>query len=233
MCGIAGIFGNTNTDSITNMVSCIKHRGGDGNGIYIDDKIALGHSRLAIIDLSDNAKQPIFNEDGSVIAVINGEIYNYKALREELQFKGHTFRSECDSEVIVHGYAEWREEFVNRLQGMFALAVYSKWENKLILARDPIGKKPLYYCYKSGTLYFASEIKAILKCVPAEVNHEMLSTYLMYQYSMGNDTLFKGIKKLAPGMLMVAKENGYLLRRYWHFNDDPVTVWPTKILING
>lgn len=226
MCGIAGIFGQTNTDDITNMVSSIQHRGGDGNGIYIDNKIALGHSRLAIIDLSDNAKQPIFNEDGSVIAVINGEIYNYKYLREQLRDLRHDFRSECDSEVIVHAYEEWGVDFVAKLSGMFALAVYDKTEGKLLLARDPIGKKPLYYCYKSGTLYFASEIKAILKCVPAEVDYSMLSAYLMYQYSMGSDTLFKGIRKLAPGCMMVSNGRGYLIRKYWEFDDTPLVVWP-------
>jgi asparagine synthase (glutamine-hydrolysing) len=226
MCGIAGIFGETNTDLITNMVSCIQHRGGDGNGIYIDNKIALGHSRLAIIDLSDNAKQPIFNEDGSMIAVINGEIYNYKSLRTELIEKGHTFRSDCDSEVVVHGYEEWCADFVEKLNGMFALAVYDKKQDLLIVARDPIGKKPLYYCWKSGTLYFASEIKAILKTIPAELNHDMLSPYLMHQYSMGNETLFKGIRKLAPGCMMVSNGRGHLIRKYWEIDDKPTIVWP-------
>jgi len=226
MCGICGIYGRTTVDKITEMVQVIQHRGGDGNGIYLDSKIALGHARLAIIDLSDKAKQPIFNEDQSVVAVINGEIYNYKELRTELKAKGHTFRSDCDSEVIVHAYEQWHEFCIDQFRGMFALAIYDKKNDKLILARDPIGKKPLYYAMNSGILYFASEIKAILKVLPAELNHGMISSYLMYQYSMGNETLFKGIRKLAPGCMLVVNERGHLIRRYWEIDDKPVISWP-------
>lgn len=221
MCGIVGIYGHPTADQITGMVQSIQHRGGDGNGIYLDGKVALGHARLAIIDLSENAKQPIFNEDQSVIAVINGEIYNYKALRTELKAKGHTFRSECDSEVVVHAYEQWGKFCFDQFRGMFAIAIYDKRHDELILARDPIGKKPLYY-YKNGdSLIFASEIKAILKVAPAAVNHDMIPTYLMYQYSMGGDTLFKGIKKLAPGCWLVASE-GLVPRihRYWEIEED-------------
>jgi asparagine synthase (glutamine-hydrolysing) len=231
MCGIAGIYGRNNTDQITKMVQSIQHRGGDGNRAYTDEKVALGHSRLAIIDLSDKATQPIYNEDGSVILVVNGEIYNYKSLREQLIEVGHTFKSDCDSEVIVHAYEEWYDDFINKLSGMFALALYDRREDRLILARDPIGKKPLYYCWKAGILYFASEIKAILKIIPAEVNYDMISTYLMYQYSMGNETLFKGIRKLAPGCMMVSNGRGHLIKKYWEIDDRPVITCNERQLI--
>ena len=226
MCGIAGIYGQNNTDQITKMVQSIQHRGGDGNRAYTDEKIALGHSRLAIIDLSDKATQPLYNEDGSMVAVVNGEIYNYKALRTDLIKVGHVFKSECDSEVIIHLFEDYGADFVSKLSGMFALAVHDKKQDLLVLARDPIGKKPLYYSWKNGILYFASEIKAILKVIPAEVNYDMISTYLMYQYSMGNDTLFKGIRKLPPGCMMVSNGRGFLIKKYWEFNDKPITVWP-------
>jgi asparagine synthase (glutamine-hydrolysing) len=223
MCGISGIYGRTTVDKITEMVQTIQHRGGDGNGIYLDDKIALGHSRLAIIDLSNNAKQPIFNEDQSVIAVVNGEIYNYKELRAELKAKGHMFRSDCDSEVVVHAYEQWGRFCFDQFSGMFAMAIYDKKHDELILARDPIGKKPLYYCKTKDALVFASEIKAILKVVPAEVNFNMIPTYLMYQYSMGAQTLFKNIRKVSPGeMLVVLGKNGreHYLNKYWEIEEN-------------
>lgn len=220
MCGIAGIYGHATADQITGMVQAIQHRGGDGNHIYLDSKVALGHARLAIIDLSDKGKQPIFNEDQSVIAVVNGEIYNYKTLRAELQAKGHTFRSDCDSEVVVHAYEQWGKFCFNQFRGMFAIAIYDKKEDELMLARDPIGKKPLYYCKNGSSLVFASEIKAILKVISVVVNHDMIPTYLMYQYSMGGSTLFKNVKKLAPGCMLIVRETSCRLHRYWEIEDD-------------
>jgi asparagine synthase (glutamine-hydrolysing) len=211
------------------MVSVIQHRGGDGNGIYLDNCIALGHSRLAIIDLSDNAKQPIFNEDSTVIAVINGEIYNYKDLRHELREKGHSFKSECDSEVVVHAYEQWGNFCIGQFRGMFALAIYDKKNDTLLLARDPIGKKPLYIYRNGETLAFASEIKALLKIAPAQINHNMINPYLMYQYSIGNQTLFKGINKLPPGCLMEVKgKEQTTIRRYWEIEERPTVIWPHR-----
>lgn len=145
MCGICGIYPVKDEALIKRMLSALRHRGPDDSGIYIDDNISLGHARLSIIDLSERGKQPMSNEDGNIWLSVNGEIYNFQELRAELEKKGHGFYSKSDSEVIIHAYEECGLDFLNKLRGMFALALYDKKQNRLILARDPIGKKPLYY----------------------------------------------------------------------------------------
>ncbi len=221
LCGIAGIYGEGGKSDIKEMVSVLKHRGYDGEGSYTDDRCALGHCRLAIIDLSSKGHQPMCNEDKTVWLVVNGEIYNYKDLRVSLQSKGHLFQSESDSEVIIHAYEEYGEDFVAKLRGMFALAVYDAKKNKVVLARDPIGKKPLYYYQDKDKLVFASEIKALFKAgVPCEVNYDMIPSYLMYQYTIGTDTLFKGIHKLPAGCMLIADASGMKVKRYWELSDD-------------
>lgn len=184
MCGISGILGREDKNQIEKMLSTIRHRGPDGKGIIVDENISLGHARLSIIDLSEKGKQPMSNEEGNIWLSVNGEIYNYKELREELLGKGHIFHSHSDSEVIVHAYEEYGLEFVSRLRGMFAFALYDMSKTRLVLVRDPIGKKPLYYWYNGDLLIFASEIKAILETgIPKEVNFDALWGYLAYQYS--------------------------------------------------
>lgn len=217
MCGICGILGPENKIAMSNMLLDLKHRGPDGSGVYYGIDCSLGHRRLSIIDLSSNGSQPMFNEDGTIAMVVNGEIYNYKDLRRELEAHGHSFKSESDSETIVHAYEEWPDDFLDHLRGMFALAIYDQNEHKLILARDPIGKKPLYYWQSGERLVFSSEIKALFAAgVPKAVNYPMLPAYLQYQYSLGTDTLFKGIKKLPAGHVMTVTPKGSEIKRYWH-----------------
>lgn len=219
MCGIVGIYGQVNKP-IKEMLSVIQHRGKDGFDIYEDKNIGLGHNRLAIIDLSENGKQPMHNEDNTVWLVVNGEIYNYKNLKSILISKGHQFYSNSDSEVIIHAYEQWGKAFIHQLRGMFALALYDKKKNQLILARDPIGKKPLYYYSDGKNLYFASEIKALLKAkVPCKVNYDMIPTFLMYQYSMSDYTLFKGIRKLKAGHILIADCKGFLREQYFSIGE--------------
>lgn len=221
MCGICGIYGEgTARLHITSMMWEIKHRGLDGESHKEDQYCALGHDRLAILDLSENGKQPMTNEDGTIWLVVNGEIYNYKTLRSVLKAKGHTFHSESDSEVILHLYEDQGLEFVKGLRGMFALALYDQKQRRLILARDPIGKKPLYYAWQNGTLYFASEIKALFAAgVAKKVNYARIPDYLMYQYVPGEETLFEGVKKLLAGHMLIAKSDGYGIDRYWKIHE--------------
>ncbi len=221
MCGIAGIYGNSDTHATPNiihrMVSVMNHRGPDDKGLYVDSQIALGHARLSIIDLSEAGRQPMTNEDGAIRMVFNGELYNYVELRKELVAKGHWFRSQSDSEVIVHAYEEWGQGCLNRFNGMFGLAIWDSRSRTLVLSRDPMGEKPLYYWWDRGVLIFASEIKAILVAgVKPGVNQDALAGYLALQYSVGRQTLFKGINKILAGEVMVVEEGQRpTILRYW------------------
>jgi asparagine synthase (glutamine-hydrolysing) len=166
MCGISG-FVNRHRPAdpalLRRMTDVIAHRGPDGSGSYIDGPVALGHRRLSIIDLSSNGAQPMHNEDGKITVTFNGEIYNYLALRDELIARGHVFRSRCDTEVLVHGYEEWGEALPERLAGMFAFAIWDARRQRLFLARDRLGKKPLYYHLGKERFVFGSEIKSLLE----------------------------------------------------------------------
>lgn len=214
MCGICGIYGLEDRETIKKMCDSIAHRGPDDEGYYVDAGISLGHRRLSIIDLS-TGHQPIHNEDGTIWIVFNGEIYNYKELRSELE-KKHTFYTNTDTEVIVHCYEEYGEQFPDKLNGMFALAIWDSAKKRLVLARDPIGKKPLYYHYDGSRLIFASEIKAILAAgVPGAIDEEGLRSYLAYEYSIGSLTLFKGIRKLMGGHLLQVDPQGMKDVKYW------------------
>lgn len=206
MCGICGFTGHnpSSEEVLTRMMNRMIHRGPDGGSSYLTDRIALGHRRLSIIDLSDRGTQPMFNEDRSLVIVFNGEIYNYKELKKELLASGHTFSSETDTEVLLHGYEEWGTALLDRLRGMFAFALYNAAKDELFLARDMFGIKPLYYAIIDGELVFASEIKSILE-YPAyqrEVNTQALEQYLSFEYSVLPETFFKGIYKLMPGHYM-------------------------------
>ena len=160
MCGIVGFTNNIdNTDEVLEkMMDRIRHRGPDAEGKYIDDDIALGHRRLSIIDISSSGDQPIFNEDNSLVIIFNGEIYNYKDIREKLVEAGHCFRTNTDTEVLIHGYEEYGEKLLNMLRGMFSFVIWDKNKKELFGARDFFGIKPMYYANMNGTLMFGSEI---------------------------------------------------------------------------
>ncbi|MBP5250767.1 MAG: asparagine synthase (glutamine-hydrolyzing) [Lachnospiraceae bacterium] len=206
MCGIAGYISASGTDKeiLKKMTDRIAYRGPDAEGFYLDTVCALGHRRLSIIDLAGGG-QPIFNEDGSVVVVFNGEIYNYLELREELKSKGHTFKTNSDTEVLVHGFEEWGTLLTKRLRGMFAFAIWDKTHEKLYIARDRWGIKPLYYCSTGRSFLFASEIKAFLDHpeFKKELNTEILSAYLCFNSTPTEETFFKGVYRLEPGTQLI------------------------------
>ena len=204
MCGIAGFIaghGAANAAALAPMLARIAHRGPDGQGSFVEGPAALGHCRLAIIDLEGGA-QPLYSEDKNLVVVFNGEIYNYRALTAELTALGHTFATRTDTEVLLHGWEQWGRELLPRLRGMFAFALWDRRAGVLFCARDMFGIKPLYYCRcADGTLLFASEIKAFLDhpSFAKRLNTAQLPLYLSCQYSPGRDTFFTGVQKLLPG----------------------------------
>lgn len=221
MCGIAGKFSlddrqPIDPDLIQRMTDVLAHRGPDGEGLHVTGPIGLGHRRLSIIDLNTGS-QPMCNEDGTVWIVFNGEIYNYLELRAELKAFGHTFKSATDTEVIIHLYEELGEECVLRLQGMFAFAIWDKNKQKLFLARDRVGIKPLYYTNTGTALLFASEIKSLLVdiSVVRKINSRSVDRFLTYYYLPGNETLFEGIYKLDPGHYLTASNGQIKKCQYW------------------
>jgi len=198
------------------MSSTLDHRGPDDAGYFIDQDAGLGHRRLSIIDL-EGGKQPIFNEDRSAAIVFNGEIYNYMDLREDLMARGHIFQTRSDTETIIHAYEEYGCAFVERLRGMFAIAIWDRRLRRLVLARDRLGLKPVYYWEGKGAFAFASEIKALLQIsqIRREVDPDALDLYLSLRYVPGPRTMFKGILKLQPGHILVLDPAGVHIRRYW------------------
>jgi asparagine synthase (glutamine-hydrolysing) len=221
MCGIAGVVSATRESDISealvrHMCDQIIHRGPDDEGLYVADGSGLGMRRLSIIDLS-GGHQPVFNEDHSAWIVFNGEIYNFLELRPELEKHGHRFYTKSDTEVIIHLYEEMGAECVQKLRGMFGLAIYDRTKRKLVLARDRLGKKPLHYALLKDKLYFGSEIKSILSVAPelAEVNAQGLLEYLYYGYVPDPITAFTGIQKLPPGHLLEFENGKIQIRQYW------------------
>ena len=197
------------------MIEIIHHRGPDDTGFYVDSNIGLANARLSIIDI-EGGHQPIQNEDGTVHVTYNGEIYNYRQLRRELEVQGHSFRTKSDTEVIVHGYEQYGEGFVKKLNGMFAIALWDSKQKKLILARDRMGIKPLHYTIRKGTLLFASEIKAILQSPCSRtVNLESLHNVLNLGYIPGKGTLIEGISKLPPSSFLVFQNGTARIETYW------------------
>jgi len=223
MCGICG-FAWDDKKLLREMAGLIRHRGPDDDGYYTDKSISLANRRLSIIDLSKNGKQPIFNEDKSICIVFNGEIYNFQEIKPELEKKGHRFYSHTDTEVIVHAYEEYGENCVNHLNGMFAFAIWESKQNKLFIARDRHGIKPLYYTLLNNKLVFASEIKSILanKEVKRAVNYEALHYFLSFRCNSTNETMFKGIYKLPPAHYLVYKNGKTKTKRYWSQNFTPL-----------
>ncbi len=202
---------------VRRMAAAIAHRGPDGEGFHIDGAVGLGHRRLSIIDLAGGA-QPISNEDDTLQIVFNGEIYNFVELREDLERKGHRFKTRSDTEVILHGYEEWGVECVNRLNGMFAFAIWDAPRRRLFLARDHLGIKPLYYTTIGERLVFGSEIKALLEHPGCEraVNLSALSQLFTLRFVPSPETLFAGIRKLPPGHWLLADKTGLTVERYWN-----------------
>ena len=219
MCGIVGFVGaRENAQTILQaMMDRIAHRGPDGQGQFLEGPVALGQRRLSIIDL-DGGKQPMYNEDGSLVVVFNGEIYNFQALTAELQAAGHTFATRSDTEVLLHGYEEWGKGMLDRLRGMFTFALWDRKAETLFLARDHFGIKPLYYYQnEEGELLFGSEIKSFLDHpgFHKALNEDQLSLYLSYQYSPGEDTFFRGVKKLLPAHCLTWQGGAIKIERYW------------------
>lgn len=222
MCGIVG-FTNFVDDSnkiISEMMDRIRHRGPDAEGKYVDDKIALGHRRLSIIDVSSSGDQPIFNEDNSMVIIFNGEIYNYHEIREKLVEAGHIFKTHTDTEVLIHGYEEYGEKLLNMLRGMFSFVIWDKNRNEMFGARDFFGIKPLYYAIMGKTFMFGSEIKSFLvhPHFKKELNTTALENYLTFQYSPTNETFFKNVYKLLPAHYFVYKDGRMQIKRYWDVN---------------
>jgi len=216
LCGICGI--NWSDEYlIGNMTDILYHRGPDQKGTLIDDDISLGHRRLSIIDLSEKGRQPVHNEDESIVIVYNGEVYNFMELRKVLEENGHDFYSDTDTEVMVHAYEQWGQDCVNKFRGMFAFAIWDSNKKQLFLARDRLGKKPLFYFFDSGKFIFASEIKSILLSpqIKKEVDPTALYYYLGYEYVPAPLTMFKGIKKLLPAHTLTYKEGTITTHRYW------------------
>lgn len=217
MCGIVGLVTKKEKENTIKLMNDrIKHRGPDGDGYFIDGDVALGHRRLSIIDLS-TGDQPMFNEDGSVVTVFNGEIYNYQELKEELIALGHDFKTKSDTEVLVHGYEEWHTDLPKHLRGMFAFAIYDKNKNEVFLARDNFGIKPLYYAKMNDTFMFASEIKAFLDVPDFEkvFNESILETYLEFSFVPTNETFFKGVHRLDAGCSLLYKDGEIKLNKYF------------------
>ena len=221
MCGICGKlnFERNNRVSpalIREMLDTIRHRGPDDEGTYYSSQVGLGHRRLSIIDLN-TGHQPLSNEDGSMWIVFNGEIYNYQELRVFLLGKGHIFKTQTDTEVIIHLYEELGPQCVEKLRGMFAFAIWDENTKTLFLARDRVGIKPLYYWQNGRSLVFASEIKAILAdpAVEAAIAPEVIDRFLTFFYVPGEETLFKNVFKLPPGSYLIAREGRPEIHQYW------------------
>ena len=224
MCGICGMVGGPDERVLDRMISAIRHRGPDGQGRYMDDTAALGHTRLSIIDVA-GGHQPMSNEDGSLHIVFNGEIYNHLDLRRELQGKGHKFKTRCDTEAIIHLYEEVGERCPERLRGMFAFAIWDSKSRSLFLARDRIGIKPLFIAWCGDTFIFGSELKAIL-CHPdvkREIDEDALDDYLTMMYVPAPRTILRGIRKLQPGHSVTVEGGRETIRRYWELPRGPAS----------
>ncbi|MBQ7989444.1 MAG: asparagine synthase (glutamine-hydrolyzing), partial [Oscillospiraceae bacterium] len=238
MCGFTG-FTNVkdNADKIlTGMMDRIVHRGPDSEGRYIDDDIAMGFRRLSIIDITESGDQPIFNEDKSLVLMFNGEIYNYRDIRADLEKAGHIFSTNTDSEVLIHGYEEYGTDICGKLRGMFAFIIWDKDKRQLFGARDYFGIKPFYYGKFGKTLMFGSEIKSFLPHPDfhKELNTAVLETYLTFQYSPSGETFFKNVYKLPPAHFFIFDGSSMKISRYWDItfdadSDEDIEHWADRI----
>lgn len=227
MCGFVGFVGKQTKEEkkkiIKDMADAIIHRGPDSDGYFYDDSVALGFRRLSIIDLKGGS-QPIYNEDKTKVIVFNGEIYNYQELREQLKEKGHVFKTNTDTEVILHGYEEYQEKLFKKLRGMFAFVIYDKKTNELVGCRDHFGIKPFYYYKTESEFMFGSEIKGLLPNpnFKKEVNDKALKMYLIFQYSVFEETFFKNVFKLKPGHYFKYKNGELEIKQYFEIKYDKV-----------
>ena len=225
MCGFVGYVNKEpdKQENIKKMADLIAHRGPDSEGYYTDETIALGFRRLSIIDLN-NGSQPIYNEDRTKVIIFNGEIYNYQELKEELITKGHKFSTNTDTEVLLHGYEEYKEKILDKLRGMFAFVIYDTESKETFAARDFYGIKPFYYAVMDDTFLFGSEIKSFLihPNFKKELNRKMLEYYLTFQYSVGEETFFKNVYKLMPGHYLKYKDGNLEIKKYYalEFEED-------------
>lgn len=231
MCGILGQINKEKAvvkDRFERMLATMTHRGPDGYGTYFssDNKIALGHRRLALIDLSEKGQQPLFNENKTIWLTVNGEIYNSPELKKILQQKGHRFYSETDSEVIIHGYEEWGTEVLNKLKGMFAFGLWDENKQQLLLARDRFGIKPLYYYSHDGRLIFSSEIKGIIedKNVCKEIDFSSFCNYFTYRYIPPPKTIWENILKLPPSHYLIYKNYKISIHSYWELTNNKTSI---------
>jgi len=226
MCGFVGFVGQVEnkSDVLKKMTDTIIHRGPDAEGQYTDEKIALGFRRLAIIDL-EALSQPMANEDASLWLVFNGEIYNYQDLRTDLIAKGHVFKTQTDSEVLVHGYEEYGKDLLPKLRGMFSFAIWNTKTEELFIARDQFGIKPLYYAKFDDTFFFGSEIKSFLPHPKFEkkMNQEALRPYLSFQYPVLDETFFKGVFRMPQASIMTYKNGEISIEPYWQVEYNPVS----------
>ncbi len=228
MCGICGFTGGLADRSkdrqavVERMADVITHRGPDDSGFYVDDDIAMGFRRLSIIDLEEG-HQPIYNEDRTLVLTFNGEIYNYRELREELRAKGHVFTTESDSEVLVHGFEEWQEGLLNRLRGMFGFAIWNTVKKELFVARDFFGIKPMHYTMINGEFVYGSELKSILEHPDfvKKFNYPMLDKYLSFQYAVPPETFFEGVYCLMPAHYLWFRDGRVTTTRYWESVFEP------------
>jgi asparagine synthase (glutamine-hydrolysing) len=236
MCGIAGIYDRTgqpiDRELLERMTSSLSHRGPDGHGFFVDRAVGLGHRRLSIIDV-ENGRQPMSNEDESIQIVFNGEIYNYIELRQQLGSAGHTFKTGSDTEVIIHAYEQWGKECVERFNGMFAFAIWNSKKCEMLLARDHLGVKPMYYVDLGSRILFSSEIKALLRdpgC-SRDVDVDALADLFTFRYVPSPKTLFRGILKLPPGHRMTLSAKGIEVERYWKWVPQVRQRWNEDALI--
>ncbi|MGB6198110.1 MAG: asparagine synthase (glutamine-hydrolyzing) [Candidatus Acidiferrales bacterium] len=228
MCGICGQynFGSqapVRRHDLERMAKSISHRGPDDEGYYIAGPLGLGFRRLSIIDLA-GGHQPMSDQEGSTWVVFNGEIYNFRELRRELESLGHVFRTRCDTEVIVHGYKQWGDEVLDHLNGMFGLAIWDVRRKRLVLARDAFGIKLIYFRIDGGTLYFGSEIRPIRAAMSdkADIDPTSLNLFLRYRYTPSPYTMLKGVHKLAPGTKLVVENGAYQVSRWYRFKPTPL-----------
>ncbi|MGD9036477.1 MAG: asparagine synthase (glutamine-hydrolyzing), partial [Syntrophobacterales bacterium] len=229
MCGIVGFKSirefQALQESLSEATSRLAHRGPDDSGLFFDERccVGLGHRRLSVIDLSKAGQQPMSSEDGKVHIVYNGEVYNYREIRDSLEAQGHEFRSETDTEVILKGYLQWGVECLQKFIGMFSLAIWDSRKQQLYLARDRLGIKPLFYYFRDGNLLFASELKALmaLKSFHRDIDADSIPLFLHYQYVPAPKTIFKNTYKLLPGHYLLFNGEDLNADRYWAPPNEP------------
>jgi len=226
LCGIVGYYNcecDNNLQALISMRDSLTHRGPDDAGIYFDDinQLGFGHRRLSVLDLTSLGHQPMSNHQGTVWMVYNGEIYNFKEIRDELRSKGYKFKSNSDTEVVLNAYLHWGIDCVKEFIGMFAIAFWDKRNKTLYLVRDRIGVKPLYYYYKDRRLLFGSELKALMAYpgFPKNIEYGVLPTFLRYGYIPAPQTIFKDTYKVKPGHYLCLQNNKLKEVKYWDVND--------------